>query len=845
MKRSLLVVSVLFAFFALGTAQANAAKVKVNLTQVGQKVLINKKVLRVKVRSNRKGKIRVRGFSATFDQRGRFKPLTRIARPKFKRRGQVRVVRLRLTPAGMKAVRRCEDRDIRAQAGARRSRAKAMIRQTNACRPRAIDLSRADRCEFIADPSPTLCMNPFPSNRYTRANPELPSGRQINFRADAMPVNKSGVPIDPAPYNQSDGFSQGQTLLVRVPGLDNPAALARTNPASLTHPDRYLAPNTPIVVINATTGERHPIWVELDSTASAPQLTNVMIHPMVNFEPGTRYLVAMRHLKNSAGNVLQAPMGFRYYRDTLPTVPAGQAAINQRRSHFEDMFRRLRGRGIKRAGLYLAWDFTTASDENNSARALSMRDQAFATLGDTNLADRQIQGSAPEFTVDSVDENVSAEVARRIKGTFEVPCYLTHPADPQGCAPGATMNLDGDGLPVRNGTWTANFECIVPHAIVNRPASPGPGDPPADRLGRALVYGHGLMGSIAGEIHATGQRMLAAKGFVVCGTDEIGMSTPDIQPVAEALSNLSGFPKVADRLQQGLLNEMFLTRLMIHPQGLVSKAAFRFDPEAADPAEVPGGPDDTVPDGSPLERVLEAGNAVRAFYRGNSQGGIMGGALTALSPDFDQASLGVAAMNYSVLLTRSTAWGLYGSIFNPAYPDELNRPLALGLVQMLWDRGEPNGYAHRMTDDPLPNTPPHKVLMDIAFGDHLVTNWQANVQARTIGARAMTPFVSPGRWGQVNGEWGMDPVPAYPYDGSAISYWDSGPERPGPNPGEVIGTSAPPLGNTAPASGEDPHEHPRISPQAVGMFDEFLREGGRVTNPCIPGPCFAGGYTGP
>ena len=48
----------------------------------------------------------------------------------------------------------------------------------------------------------------------------------------------------------------------------------------------------------------------------------------------------------------------------------------------------------------------------------------------------------------------------------------------------------------------------------------------------------------------------------------------------------------------------------------------------------------------------------------------------------------------------------------PHYPDELSRPLALTLIQMLWDRGEANGYAHRMTTNPLPNTPPHKVLMN-------------------------------------------------------------------------------------------------------------------------------------
>ena len=37
-----------------------------------------------------------------------------------------------------------------------------------------------------------------------------------------------------------------------------------------------------------------------------------------------------------------------------------------------------------------------------SERALHMRDDAFAQLGDHDLADRVVQGSAPEFVVDAV-----------------------------------------------------------------------------------------------------------------------------------------------------------------------------------------------------------------------------------------------------------------------------------------------------------------------------------------------------------------------------------------------------------------------------------------------------------
>ena len=40
------------------------------------------------------------------------------------------------------------------------------------------------------------------------------------------------------------------------------------------------------------------------------------------------------------------------------------------------------------------------------------------------------------------------------------------------------------------------------------------------------------------------------------------------------------------------------------------------------------------------------------YYQGSSQGGILGGALTAMDPDFT-ALADVPAMNYSVLLPRS------------------------------------------------------------------------------------------------------------------------------------------------------------------------------------------------
>ena len=42
-------------------------------------------------------------------------------------------------------------------------------------------------------------------------------------------------------------------------------------------------PDAPVVVIDATTGERWPIWIEIDSNATTPEETAVLIHPAKNF----------------------------------------------------------------------------------------------------------------------------------------------------------------------------------------------------------------------------------------------------------------------------------------------------------------------------------------------------------------------------------------------------------------------------------------------------------------------------------------------------------------------------------------------------------------------------------
>ncbi len=777
---------------AASSHQAGSSGLKLRILGKSQTGILRKGVF-VKVHSNRARKLRLSSVSVTYDAGA--KQLTRKVFVRFRRAG-TRTVRLPLVKNVKKNVEGCTARKIRVRAGKAKTQVE-MNRTLGGCRLPSIEMDAAEQCDFISSPVGAPCMVPFPDNYYTVKDNNSETGRRINFQTDGMPQNVYGRHIEAGPYNASNGFSQGATILVRIPGIESVEDVTAMGGVSIGHIGDYKKKGSRVVVIDADSGKRQPIWTEIDSNAKDPAKRLLEIHPAVNFESGHRYIVAIRNLENAAGKQIEAPAAFRYYRDEVPTK---QGRINSRRKHFKGVFGALKKAGVRRENLYLAWDFTAASDMNNAHRVLAMRDDAFAQLGDANLADGVPQGVSPTFKV----ESEAAETGfKRVKGTFEVPCYLF-----PSCARGGTFHIAAGDSPIQNGTWTANFDCIVPDSAQTAAARPS-------------LYGHGLFGS-AGEVGSSPQKALAERhNILMCATDEIGMSSEDEAPTLGILNDLSGFPKLADRVQQGLLDELYLGRAMISAGGF-----------STDPAFQNGGGKSVI-------------DTAHLYYNGNSQGGIEGGALTAVSPDFTRASLGVPAMNYSVLLPRSVDFDAFADHLYPAYPEEDIRPLALDLIQMLWDRGEPNGYAHRMTSDPLPNTPAHQVVLNVALGDHQVTDYQADVEARTIGASAHSPGLYDGRWPDTEYLWNVPAIGSYPFGGSAIYYWDAGPIRAGTTPGETIGTEPPPYENVPNRLGEDPHGAPRAAVAEQQLVSDFFDGAIQATDLCGGGPCYAGTFTGP
>lgn len=634
-------------------------------------------------------------------------------------------------------------------------------------------------CEVL---DPRSCLLPFPSDHFTVADDTTDTGLRIDFQRSSLPANRTGVRVNVIDQNRNDGFSPGSALLVHLPDVDLDASGA----APVTDLGSSLDPDSAVVIVNTVTGERHPHWVEVDARAPDPADKVTFIRPAVNFDEGVRYVVGLRNLVDSTGSPLSPSDAFAALRDGVSPLPA---SVEDRRDRMEVVFADLTTAGVDRSDLYLAWEFTVASQRSLSERVLHIRDEAFADLGT----------DAPAFTIAEGSDPSSGGVwesngVRRVRGTFTVPNYLTG-----GGEPGTLFNLGPDGLPMRNATvpdLQVPFWCVIPLQAS--------GDNPATMA----LSGHGLLQTGQDIVTGTSFDWAATGGnLTLCAADLWGLSGPDLGSVIDLLSDLSLFPTLADRGQQALLNFLYLGRLMKHVDGLSTHPAFQDDQ------------DRSVMDRSQL------------YYNGNSQGGIMGGALMAVAQDFTRALLGVPGMNYSTLLERSALGEIFGVAVRSSYPDAMDRPIAMNVAQMLWDRSEANGYAHHVTSDPYPNTPAKEILMFVAWADEAVANVTSNVMARTMGIPVRQPALGTnrptGNSPDVDPFWGIDPLTTFPHQGSAMLVWD-------------FGNPPPPTSNTSPTSTPgypDPHAAgARLSALRTLVFD-YLSTDGVFNDVCNGQPC--------
>ncbi len=647
------------------------------------------------------------------------------------------------------------------------------------------------QCDVFSEAN---CLLPFPNDFFTVQDDSTGTRRRINLPPGQLP-NVSGSPLDPSEWNRNDGWSPNTPILIQVPNFD-PSA---TNLPKQTDIEFSTTSASATVIVDLDTGQLVPHWAEMDQRATSPSNQALILRPATSLIETHRFAVGLRNLIGTSGVPLPAPITFQALRDNN-LVP--NARISSRQEEYNLIFTEMAKAGVDRSNLYLMWHFTVAGADTLAGRVLSMREDAFGRLA----------GTSPAYTITGVQrDGLQKGVNKVVRGTFEVPLYLD-----RGGAPGARMvysPLNGDPLAV--GTYTASFTCVVPTvAIAKGEAAP-------------VVYGHGLLGSsdevLAGSVQATA----AANNAVYCATNWIGLSEQDVGEAVRVLGDLSEFPTIPDRLQQSMLNTLFLGRLMLNEDGLGGNAEFQTKAGA---------------------NIM---NTDEAFYDGNSQGAIMGAAVTAVAQDWTKAVLGVGGMNYSTLLNRSTDFDQYFSVMRGAYPDPLDQQILFGLIQMLWDRGEAGGYVQHLTTRTYDLTPPKQVLMTVALGDHQVATVTADNIARTLKLPIYQPVLPKGVQPIIGTEdqsayyFNLDPIRKFPLQGSALYYW-------------YFGTLPAPQGNITPTMSdeyeaactganagsaatdpqcEDPHEFVRSEPRVIAQKKAFLKSDGVITNVCKDEPC--------
>ena len=629
-----------------------------------------------------------------------------------------------------------------------------------------IDLETAGHAEGTND---LHAMLPWPSDAWLVEDDTTTTGLRLEYDEIAVPRNRNGDFFDPTPYRRLDGFSPASQPMTTFG-----APLDMSNLAAENEWDESLAPDSPTLLVNLTTGERVAHFIQNDlrvEELDPGTPTMVYLHPAARLMENTTYGIAFRSSAQTVDGPITAHPVFVALRDgTITTNPA----IEARRANHERLFTALEADGVSRSDLVAGWTFHTASGEAITREIVSMRDDAMERVpvgaGECVVDDVDVYQEEPCDAQDA-DCQQHDQLRYRIYGTFRAPLYM------ERLYPPTLANRDPvTDMPAFNEWHDVSFTMIVPHVAYEQNDA------------RFVTYGHGLMGS-QGEVKSGFSREMASKyNMVLVAADMHGMSEWDIVSVGNSLADMSKFVNVTERLMQGVVNWLVMTRSFM---GACSNL-----PDLADFGAPPALPIDT--DQEP-------------YYIGISQGSIAGMVYAGLSQDIRKAAVLVGGQNYSVMIPRSSNFPDYEQIFIPWYERRLDQQLLLAMIMSLWDKSEPNAFVPHLLSDPLPNTPVKQILKQIAVNDSQVPNLSSDQAARTMGIPLLTPTSKD--------VWGLPTVTDADGAGSAMVYYDF--DRP-------LGAE----GNVPPESGNDVHGDQRYLEAAQMQMDAFLRPDGVITDFC-------------
>lgn len=391
----------------------------------------------------------------------------------------------------------------------------------------------------------------------------------------------------------------------------------------------------------------------------------------------------------------------------------------------------------------------------------------------------EVGEDGPEYVIEEVIESPAETIALMLRGVARIPSFLD---GEEGDF--RRVRRTADGTPYSEGYEDVPFTVQIPNSVWS-----------GEKVGRVVQYGHGLLGSLRQAQGSWLRAQADEYGYVILGANMQGMDETDLALWLRALTDdLGMIPLLSEKPHQGLVNHIALARMM--------KGRFAGDDDPR-----------YTHDGQPVY------DPEHIYYYGISQGGTLGAVMMSIQTEITRGVLGVPGGAFAFLLTRSTAFEEMAVPLHLLYPDPIEFLAILGLAQVGFDRVDPINYAHRMTESTFPNTPPHRVILQVAKEDGQVNIQVTDILSRTIGTGLLAPTVRP--------VWGLEEVTSPHAGNAAAEYCFGRPDNPRSNYPVDLGDLP------------DPHSLLRRVPEAQEQIDHFYLTG-EVKSFC-DGPCYIEG----
>jgi len=628
-----------------------------------------------------------------------------------------------------------------------------------------------------------------------RPDPASPTGFRLALQDAMLPfaatseAERAGVLER---FNAADGFSIATPMLALFPE----AAVERDSLPAADDPGASVLADSAVQVIDRETGERVPVWAELDNRATRPTergepiiydhpRRTLIIRPQTALGWGRRYAVVVT---DAALDVHGAPLPRpEPFSALLRGAPTGVAALDARAADFATLLEFLAARDLPRERLVLAWEFVTMSRDFAQAPVRAMVEAIAELPADEPVVHRVTCHAADPADRERLSCDPSEElhpgVWRRLEGTFSVPSFLD-----------AEQRIHWvQGRPqVQAGSLDVPFVVVLPPSVA---------DAPSGSVG-LLQVGHGFMSQVwrylmrdADENGTVG--MLDHLGLIGAGCDWLGLSTADLLELLDMIEHFDRLFRLQDRLLQGLVAQHLLLRfvrttLAEHGALAASDGASLLDPQ-------------------------------RVSYFGVSMGAILGGPYVLTSPDIDTAVLHVPSAQFSSMFQHSSEFADFQLIVDVFHPHRPRQQGVFALAQMAFDPLEPLSWHDHFVREPLGPEGPPNLLWQVSRGDSNAPDFGFYALQRAAGL----PLVQP----STHTVWGVQAAVAAPTepDTQGVVIYDT--------------DKVPPSLDNAEVEDNGAHHALRCSPEVYAQVADYLEPGaqGTIRLHCGGGPCFIEG----